>query len=297
MRRRVLDSAALGEWEKVREAAEVQGCNVNIQDEEAGLSLVHWAAQQSNEEALRWLIEKGAFLRLRDKRGNVPLAIARGVTMELLLEHAYSPVERFVYRREPWSLERLVSELGGLREEQFNEPLWDEAGATLAGVLVGRHGSKGLDAVPLLRWLAGRGPNLEALDEEGNAILHLIDWSCGAAVTEPLLAWALDEAQVRHLDLRNSEGDTPALLCAYASPSGGDALRCLRLLAQAGANLSLGSAKGINVPMMLARYHGDGPWLRWCFSKAGCEASAVCMKKRTAADYIALHGLEESDDD
>lgn len=297
LRRRVLESAALGEWDKVREAAEVQGCSLNIQDEESGLSLVHWAAQQGNEEALRWLIGKECFLRLKDKRGQVPLAGAKGAVLELLLQSAYSPLERLACRRGALTLEQLEQELVGMEAEQLDEPIWDEGGGTLVGVLAGRHGSKGLDAVPLLQWLVAHGADVEAQDEEGNALLHLVDWSLGAATVEPLVTWALSEAQVKHVDLRNSEGETPAQLCAYASPSGGDALRGLRLLEQAGANFALGNAKGVNVPMMLARYHGDGPWIRWCFSQAGVDDKAVCVKRRTVADYLELHGAEESEDE
>lgn len=297
MRRRVLDSAALGEWDQVREAADVQGCSLNIQDAESGLSLVHWAAQQGNVESLRWLIEKNAFLRLKDKRGRVPLDGATAPAAELLLQHAYSPIERLVSRQAGLSLECLQQELAGLSGEQLDEQLWEEGGATLAGALIVRHNGQDVDAVPMLRWLAARGASLDALDEQGNSLLHLMDWSHGATVVEPLLAWALGEAQVGHAGVRNSDGDTPPMLCAYASPSGGDALRCLRLFEKSGANLALGSAKGVNVPMTLARYHGDGMWLGWCFSQAGVDQNAVCMKGRTAADYLQLYGAEESDDD
>merc|ERR1711884_492736 len=99
----------------------------------------------------------------------------------------------------------------------------------------GRHDGHALDALPLLQWLAARGASLEVQDEDGNALLHQIDWSLGSAVTEPILAWALGDAGVQHFDVRNSDGDTPPLLCAYASPSGADALRCLRLFEKAGA--------------------------------------------------------------
>lgn len=297
MRRRVLECATLGEWDRVREAVDVQGCSLNIQEEETGLSLVHWAAQQGNVETLAWLIERGAFLRLKDKRGISPLKGATMQAQDLLLQHAYSAAERIAYARGGATLEVLEQELGSADAAALNEPLWDEDGATLAAFLASHHGSKGFDAVPLLRWLASKGADLEATDDESCALLHQVDWSFGAAVAEPLLTWALREAGLQHVDLRNSDGETPPLLCAYASPSGGDALRCLRLFEAAGANLALGNKKGMNVPMTLARYHGDGPWLGWCFSQAGVDAGTLCIRKRTAADYLLLHGTEESDEE
>jgi len=295
MRRRVLDSAALGEWALVREAVEVQGCSVNIQEEDTGFSLVHWAAQQGNAEALAWLAERGAFLRLKDKRGKPALAVAGGAFAAMLLERAYSPVERVVYTRGgPPTLERLESELGRLGPEALGEPLWDERGASLTAALAARHAA-GFDAVPLLRWLAARGADLEAVDEERNALLHMVDFSFGAEVARPLLAWALSEALVRHMDQRNSDGDTPALLCAYGSPTGHDALSCLQLFEAAGADLALVGRGGVNLAMMLARYQGDGPWLGWCYSQAGVDPQDTCAKRRTVVDYIALHGQDESD--
>jgi len=303
MRRRVLQSAALAEWDAVREAVEKSGCNVNIQDETSGLSLVHWAAHQGNEESLRWLIAHGAFVRPKDKRGEPPLTGARGPATAVLLEEAYSPPERALYQRGMLDEARLEAVLGGLPASALDEPLADEAGATLVVALAGRHGGEGLgpggalDAVPLLRWLHAHGASLEAADEEGNALLHMVDWSLGAAVVAPLVAWALQEGKVLHKDARNQDGDTPALLCAYSSPSGDDALRCLELLEAAGANLSLGNSKGINTAMALARYQGDGPWLGWCHSKAGVEPNALCARGRTVAQYLALYGAEESDED
>merc|ERR1719242_1048117 len=86
MRRRVMQSAALGEWDAVKEAVEKLGCNVNLREEESGFSLVHWAAHQGDEEVLRWLLDSGAFSRSKDARGEPPLTSARGPTMELLLK-------------------------------------------------------------------------------------------------------------------------------------------------------------------------------------------------------------------
>lgn len=297
LRRRVVQCAALSEWHEVFEAVDRQGCNINVQDEESGLSLVHWAANQGNEEALRSLIDRKAFLRLKDKRGEPPLTGAKGAAVNLLLQEAYSPVERVVYTRGLPDEARLQAELGDSLPDALNEPLWDEGGASLAEVLVGRHGANGLDAVPLLRWLVRHGADLEAVDEERNALLHKVDWSLGADIVVPLVTWALDEARVQHKSQRNQDGDTPALLCSYDSPSGADALRCLELFEKANANLSLGSAKGMNVAMALARYQGDGPWLSWCFTKAGVDPDAICGKARTTTDYLALHGKEESEEE
>jgi len=287
----------MAEWDAVREAVDVEGCNVNIQDEETGLSIVHWAAHQGNEEILRWLVERGAFLRLKDGRGQPALAGAKGPVEDLLLAEAYSPLERVVYRRRTLSVERLEVELGSMEAAALDEPLWDEGGASLAVVLAERHGTDGFDALPLLKWLAARGANLEAVDEEANSLLHMVDWSFGAAVALPLINWALSEAHVQHKDQRNNDGDTPALLCAYASPSGEEALHCLEVFEAAGANLALGNARGINVAMMLARHHGDGPWLAWCQEKAGVEPGALCARGRTLADYLSRYGTEESEEE
>merc|ERR1711988_378085 len=117
----------------------------------------------------------------------------------------------------------------------------------------------------------------------------------GAATVLPILDWAFREASVQHKNARNSSGETPTLLCAYASPSGEDALQCLMAFEAAGANLALGDSRGVNTPMRLARYQGNGPWLPWCFEKAGVDPGALCAKGRTAADYLALYGTEESD--
>lgn len=288
----------MGEWKEVHEAVELQGCNVNIQEEDTGLSLVHWAIHQGEMEALTWLVEQRAFLRLKDKRGRTPLSGAGPEAAALLLQHAYSPVERLAYGRGNPRLAVLEQELEGLGPEAVNEPLWDEGGATLAVVLAGRHNQNGgWNALPLLQALAARGADLEAMDEEGNGILHMIDWTFGAVAALPLLSWALNEAEVKHFEVRNRDGDTPPLLCAYCCPSGSDALQCLRLFEAAGANFSLGSAKGMNVAMMLARHHGDGLWLNWCFSQAGVDPDQVCSRRRTAADYVSLHGTAESEDD
>merc|ERR1719235_939865 len=107
----------------------------------------------------------------------------------------------------------------------------------------------------------------------------------GAAAIHGLLHWALIEARVQHKNSRNSSGDTPALLCAYASPSGDDAFHCLKIFEAAGANLALGDARGINVPMRLARYHGEGTWLTWCFEQAGVDPGALCARGLTVGAY------------
>lgn len=300
LRRRVLESAALAEWSQVHEAVEVQGCSLNIQEEDSGLSLVHWAAHQGDVDTLLWLADKGAFLRLKDKRGRAPLSGATAGAFDFLLSRAYSPAERVAYARGAGgpSLELLQRELGAAEAESLvNEPLWDESSTSLAAFLASRHADGGFDCLPLLRWLAEHGANLEAMDEESNGLLHMIDWSFGATAVAPLLEWALDEVGLRHFDSRNSDGDTPSMLCAYASPSGQDALRSLRLFETAGANLALGSKKGMNVAMLLARYHGDGLWLNWCASQAGVDPRATCARRRTVEDYVALYGQEESEDE
>eukprot|EP00933_Yihiella_yeosuensis_P072604 TRINITY_DN81043_c0_g1_i1.p1 TRINITY_DN81043_c0_g1~~TRINITY_DN81043_c0_g1_i1.p1 ORF type:complete len:354 (+),score=67.39 TRINITY_DN81043_c0_g1_i1:96-1157(+) len=336
MRRRVLASAALGEWPEVRKAVDEEGCSTNIQDETTGLSLVHWAAHQGDLEHLSWLQSKGAFLRLRDQRGQAPLAGVRSLECrELLLKSAYSAVERVLYGSAtdgsavggvggsaPFLplVERMEAEVS---TDGIDEPLWDEDGANLATCLAARHGQAvneaqasiggeevfnvvgeehprtSFNAMPGLRSLVAKGSNFDFLDENGNALLHHVDYSLGFASLEALLRFLLEEVGVRHYDHRNRDGDTPVLLCSYQAPSGGDALRCLKLFEAAGANLALGNAKGANAPMFLARYHGDGPWLSWCSQVAGVEPSARCVKGRTVADYIALYeaGHQEDEDD
>mmetsp|Transcript_81051 Transcript_81051/g.229510 ORF Transcript_81051/g.229510 Transcript_81051/m.229510 type:complete len:331 (-) Transcript_81051:88-1080(-) len=303
MRRRVLHSAALGEWAAVREAVETEGCGVNIRDVDSGLSLVHWAAHQGDEEHIRWLIGHGAVLRPRDSRGEPPLTGARGAARELLLQEAYSPVERALYMRGPPTAERLEALLANLEPAELDAAMEDEDGATLALALAQRHGGAAsgqgepLDAAPLLRWLSAHGADMEATDQDGNTLLHMVDWEYGADAIVPLVQWALMEANVQHKDLRNHDGWTPAALCASHSPSGADALRGLELLEAAGANLSLGNAKGMNAAMALARYQGDGPWLEWCYTKAGVEPSARCARGRTVADYLKLYGEPDSEDE
>eukprot|EP00929_Paragymnodinium_shiwhaense_P062651 TRINITY_DN31288_c0_g1_i1.p1 TRINITY_DN31288_c0_g1~~TRINITY_DN31288_c0_g1_i1.p1 ORF type:complete len:346 (-),score=46.76 TRINITY_DN31288_c0_g1_i1:354-1334(-) len=297
LRRRVLEHAVLGEWAAVHEAVDMGGCNVNVQDMDNGFSLVHWAAHQGNEEELCWLLDKGAFPRLKDSRGHAAVVGAKGACRELLLQRAYSPVERVVYRPASLDLACLEEDLGGLDAEALNQPLWDESGAALPAVLAGRHGTDGFDALPLLTWLQERGANCDAVDEEGNALLHMVQWNLGFSVFAPVVEWALSVAQVQHANTRNGDGDTPAMICAYDAPTGDDAWAGLRLFEAAGANLAVGNAKGMNVVMVLARYQGDGPWLSWCQDNAGVKDSALCVKGRTVADYLALHGHPESDEE
>eukprot|EP00928_Gymnodinium_smaydae_P064753 TRINITY_DN48018_c0_g1_i1.p1 TRINITY_DN48018_c0_g1~~TRINITY_DN48018_c0_g1_i1.p1 ORF type:complete len:355 (-),score=65.51 TRINITY_DN48018_c0_g1_i1:322-1341(-) len=295
LRRRVLESATLGEWDKVRHAVDVQGCNVNVQDEETGFSLVHWAAYQGNEAELRWLAEHGAFLRLKDRSGRTPLAGAKGETGAVLLELAYSPLERVVYTPGPPSIQRLEHELAGLDGEALNEPLCDENGACLAAVLAGLCSEQA--TLALLQWLLDRGADLDKLDEEGNGLLHMIDYSLGFNVIEPLLVWALHDASLQHVDHRNFDSDTPALLCAYNSPTGEDALRGLQLMDAAGSTLTRANRKGMNVAMALARYQGAGPWLGWCQSVARIDPKALDTKNRSIADHLQLFGVESDDDE
>jgi len=251
---------------------------------------------EDNEEMLCWLISHGAFLRLKDKRGECALAGARGSCVTLLLQEAYSPLERAVYAPGGPTASQLEAQLDDFNADTLSSPLWDEAGGRLHMMITMRHGRNGFDALESLRWLANRGVDFEALDEEGNALLHMIDWSFGADVVLPLLNWAFNEARVTHCNLRNRAGWTPALLCAENAASGDDAFRCLQVLEANLADLALGNAKGANVPMIVAKEHGDGPWIEWCFTQGGVDRSAVCGKGQTVADYLVRHDIEESDD-
>eukprot|EP00927_Polykrikos_kofoidii_P072273 TRINITY_DN68408_c0_g1_i1.p1 TRINITY_DN68408_c0_g1~~TRINITY_DN68408_c0_g1_i1.p1 ORF type:complete len:385 (+),score=62.66 TRINITY_DN68408_c0_g1_i1:167-1156(+) len=298
MRRRVVQSAALGEWDEVRAAVDEEGCNPNIQDEEAGLSIVHWAAFQGEEVRLRWLLDIGAFPRLKDSRGKTALDGAKGGCVDLLLQRAYNASERVIYARSPPTVARLEQELGGADVSVINEPLWDEGGASLVLALAARHGSTfggsdaTLDVVPLISWLKDRGANLEAVDEEGNGVLHMVEWGCGADVVLPLVSWLLQDGGISQKNARNRDWNTPGLLSASESPSGEDALRCLQAFEAAGVNLAIGNKEGMNVAMVLAYYHGDGPWIAWCENVAGISPIAVCAKRKTVSDYLALHLTE-----
>merc|ERR1711862_41358 len=111
----------------------------------------------------------------------------------------------------------------------INEQLWDENGATLAIALAARHGGPfgTMDALPLLQWLHARGADLDSVDEKGDAVLHVLDWSIGETAFVPLLRWLLQDVGVQHLDHRNSAGDTPSFLCACYCTNGDDAQRGL----------------------------------------------------------------------
>eukprot|EP01066_Platyproteum_vivax_P017180 Platyproteum_vivax@DN7310_c0_g1_i2.p1 len=109
-----------------------------------------------------------------------------------------------------------------------------------------------------------------------------------------VLGFLLQEAKCDP-NIKNTEGNTPAIVCAQKSPNGYGcwiflhnvirykALKYLELLHLEGADMADTTKDGTTLAMILLEDHGSGPWEEWLF-KNGCSESAKNEAGMSAED-------------
>ncbi|KAF4704442.1 hypothetical protein FOZ63_000032, partial [Perkinsus olseni] len=79
---------------------------------------------------------------------------------------------------------------------------------------------------------------------------------------------------------------------AGVAPTGEIALAFLQCLHQLGADMRVRNCDSQCVGMILAEMHGNGPWIDWVVTEAGCDATAVSSEGLTIYQYADEHDEE-----
>ena len=79
-------AAGAGNIEAVKQHL-AAGTDVDVKDDEHGLTPLHVAAIEGHKAILKLLIAKGAEVNAKDKRGRTPLVYAKGEIANLLRKH------------------------------------------------------------------------------------------------------------------------------------------------------------------------------------------------------------------
>ncbi|KAF4700172.1 hypothetical protein FOZ63_032354 [Perkinsus olseni] len=103
-----------------------------------------------------------------------------------------------------------------------------------------------------------------------------------------------DLVRVHGVDVNqtNDSGDTASHLVAGVAPTGEIALAFLQCLHQLGADMRVRNCDSQCVGMILAEMHGNGPWIDWIVTEAGCDATAVSSEGLTIYQYADEHDEE-----
>lgn len=72
------------------------------------------------------------------------------------------------------------------------------------------------------------------------------------------------------------------------APTGEIALAFLQSLHHLGADMRVRNSDSQCVGMILAEMHGNGPWVDWIVSEAGCDVTAVSSEGLTIQEYVTL---------
>uniref|UniRef100_A0A7S3XJ96 Uncharacterized protein n=1 Tax=Oxyrrhis marina TaxID=2969 RepID=A0A7S3XJ96_OXYMA len=110
-------------------------------------------------------------------------------------------------------------------------------------------------------------------------------------VLQEVLNTIEDLAKVHGVDINqtNDSGDTASHLVAGVAPTGEIALAFLQTLHHLGGDMRVRNCDSQCVGMILAEMHGNGPWIDWIISEAGCDPIATSAEGLTIQQYANEH--------
>ncbi|KAF4659895.1 hypothetical protein FOZ61_004417 [Perkinsus olseni] len=324
-----LDAARRGDFvacKAIRDNDE--SVDINTVSPDTGMSAAHYCVIDGGDrDVMEWLHKEGIDWHVRDLDNRTPLqcAIQRSAqsAVDFFVSKVFDPVESifFVHFDELPSDDTLINIINdpSINERQLTHMFPQFNGMQLCHLLAESSRRAALHALGSRL----KTPLSSLLDCDGNGCLHYASANALIRLQRKMMPEENDEeddedeeemkvyvpspealhevlttmqdlVRVHGVDVNqtNDSGDTASHLVAGVAPTGEIALAFLQCLHQLGADMRVRNCDSQCVGMILAEMHGNGPWIDWIVTEAGCDATAVSSEGLTIYQYADEHDEE-----
>ncbi|KAF4747521.1 hypothetical protein FOZ63_023006 [Perkinsus olseni] len=325
-----LDAARRGDFvacKAIRDNDE--SVDINTVSPDTGMSAAHYCVIDGGDrDVMEWLHKEGIDWHVRDLDNRTPLqcAIQRSAqsAVDFFVSKVFDPIESifFVHFDELPSDDTLINIINdpSINERQLTHMFPQFNGMQLCHLLAESSRRAALHALGSRL----KTPLSSLLDCDGNGCLHYASANAlirlqrkmmpeendeeddeddeeemkvyvpSPEALQEVLTTMQDLVRVHGVDVNqtNDSGDTASHLVAGVAPTGEIALAFLQCLHQLGADMRVRNCDSQCVGMILAEMHGNGPWIDWIVSQAGCDATAVSSEGLTIYQYADEHDEE-----